>query len=411
MPDEAAAHSADGARPANGGVRVGYAGKPRLIGLLVKNFFLTLITIGFYRFWARARLRRYFWSNILIAGEPLEYTGTGLELFLGFLVAVAIMAPLGIVYVIARRVMLGNPVVEGLLALGYFVVLLIFVQVVVFRARRYRLSRTAWRGIYAGQTGSAWRYLALSLLYGLLMVATLGLAAPWRNIALERYKIDHSWFGESRFSLDARARDLFPRWLIVMAIIALPMIAAIALNLPLTAALFKPPHPRALWLLLISLLAGVPALIWYWVAAFRYIASRTTLGAIKIHSAAKGSAIVKTALLFGLAVMAVFIVMLLGFAGLAVVPYKAIMAAGAGADRAAVVQAMIPTILPAIIGIYVIAALLFQIISYRVLRVPIIRHLATTVEIENLAAVDTILQSAKPRQKLGIADSFDLGAI
>lgn len=64
--------------------RVGYEGRPGLVGLLSKNYFLTLITIGIYRFWAATRLRRYLWSNIRIGGDGLEYTGTGRELFLGF---------------------------------------------------------------------------------------------------------------------------------------------------------------------------------------------------------------------------------------------------------------------------------------------------------------------------------------
>jgi uncharacterized membrane protein YjgN (DUF898 family) len=31
-----------------------------LIGLLLKNSLLTVMTIGIYRFWAKTRIRRYF---------------------------------------------------------------------------------------------------------------------------------------------------------------------------------------------------------------------------------------------------------------------------------------------------------------------------------------------------------------
>ena len=37
-----------------------------------------------------------------------EECGTGLELFLGFLIAIAVLAPCGIAYVTLQRVMLGN---------------------------------------------------------------------------------------------------------------------------------------------------------------------------------------------------------------------------------------------------------------------------------------------------------------
>ena len=87
---------------------VGYLRKPGLVGIVVKNLVLTVITLGIYRFWARTRLRRYFWSNITISGEPLEYTGTGRELFVGFLIALAVLLPLGVVYAAVERALLGN---------------------------------------------------------------------------------------------------------------------------------------------------------------------------------------------------------------------------------------------------------------------------------------------------------------
>src|ERR1700722_1664932 len=93
--------------------RVIYASKPGLIGLLSKNYFLTLVTIGVYRFWAATKLRRYLWSNIEVAGDGLEYTGTGRELFLGFLVAMAVLLPLSIAYAVANRLSLGNPLLAG----------------------------------------------------------------------------------------------------------------------------------------------------------------------------------------------------------------------------------------------------------------------------------------------------------
>ena len=59
------------------------------------------MTFGLYRFWARTRLRRYIWSSIKPGGDSFEYTGTGLEKFLGFLIAlVVIMVYSGILQVV-----------------------------------------------------------------------------------------------------------------------------------------------------------------------------------------------------------------------------------------------------------------------------------------------------------------------
>ncbi|MGB0797738.1 MAG: DUF898 family protein, partial [Planktomarina sp.] len=73
----------------------------RLFWLAIKTTLLTVITLGVYRFWARTRIRRYIWSAIRPGGDEFEYTGTGLEKFLGFLLAVVILAVyLGILQVL-----------------------------------------------------------------------------------------------------------------------------------------------------------------------------------------------------------------------------------------------------------------------------------------------------------------------
>lgn len=57
-----------------------------MIGLSIANFFFRLATLGIYDFWARTEVRKKLWSAIRLNDEPLVYTGTGKELFLGFLI-------------------------------------------------------------------------------------------------------------------------------------------------------------------------------------------------------------------------------------------------------------------------------------------------------------------------------------
>ncbi|HUV32773.1 MAG TPA: DUF898 family protein, partial [Devosiaceae bacterium] len=65
---------------------------PSLFWLSLKTAVLTVMTVGFFRFWMTTMLRRHYWNSIRIHGDPLEYTGTGLEKILGFLVALIILA-------------------------------------------------------------------------------------------------------------------------------------------------------------------------------------------------------------------------------------------------------------------------------------------------------------------------------
>ncbi|HEY1506591.1 MAG TPA: DUF898 family protein, partial [Stellaceae bacterium] len=298
--------------------RVAYEGRPGLVGLLSKNYFLTLITVGIYRFWAATRLRRYLWSNIRIGGDGLEYIGTGRELFLGFLIALAVLAPLSIAYIVIYRLSLGSPALAASVQGCYFLALFIFLQVALFRSRRYRLSRTTWRGIYAGQTGSTWHYLGLFLGYGLLTVVTLGLALPWMHVALARYKLNNTCFGNRTLHIEAKGSALFGRWLVVLALIVVPVALAVLPNLSaLTHPVYLPqpkgpprlqaPHPGAFAFFFFAFVLGALGLIWYRIEAFRYLASRVRLGTMQLHSAAKGTSGIGMVLLFCLGMIGISI--------------------------------------------------------------------------------------------------------
>ncbi|MGZ0189619.1 MAG: DUF898 family protein, partial [Alphaproteobacteria bacterium] len=66
--------------PIRSPVRLAYLGQTgEAWRLAIKTTFLTVITLGIYRFWAKTRLRSYFWSRLTLNGEPLEYAGSGLE--------------------------------------------------------------------------------------------------------------------------------------------------------------------------------------------------------------------------------------------------------------------------------------------------------------------------------------------
>ncbi|MDH3738773.1 MAG: YjgN family protein, partial [Alphaproteobacteria bacterium] len=127
-----------------------------LFGILLVNALLGLVTLGIYRFWARTRLRQYFWNSIEIDGDLLEYTGRGLELFIGFLIVVAVLVPLfGGYSVLSTFLQATTPDVFAAVNFLYFITIFWLTRYAYFRARRYRLARTVWRGIRGGQDGSA----------------------------------------------------------------------------------------------------------------------------------------------------------------------------------------------------------------------------------------------------------------
>ena len=61
--------------------------------IAASNVLLIIVTLGIYRFWAAARQRRYLWSRTEVIGDRLEWSGTGKEMFIGFLIVTLVLLP------------------------------------------------------------------------------------------------------------------------------------------------------------------------------------------------------------------------------------------------------------------------------------------------------------------------------
>src|SRR5215213_5608523 len=122
----------------------------RLVSIAIVNSLLIVVTLSLYRFWAKTRVRRHIWSCIHINGEPLEYTGTGRELFLGALIVFLLLILPVVLIILVASIWLGpqHPL-TGTLQTGVTILVLLLTGMAIYRARRYRLSRTLWRGIAA----------------------------------------------------------------------------------------------------------------------------------------------------------------------------------------------------------------------------------------------------------------------
>ena len=166
--------------------------------LVLRGGLLQLLTAGFYRFWFLTNIRRRLWSATSFDGDALEYTGRGRELLLGFLFAMAILAPLFLAYFV-----LGLEIerFKAFASLPLTLFLYLFGQYASYRARRYRLSRTVWRGVRFWMEKDAWKYAFLSTALFVRSVVTLWIANPWRVAALERFKMRRTRYGhiQARF--------------------------------------------------------------------------------------------------------------------------------------------------------------------------------------------------------------------
>ena len=198
----AAASASLAAAPRDASLRIVNAsqiGAMLWIGLY--TFLLNIVTLTVFRFWGRTHFRRRLWADTRVGGEPLEYTGRGLELFIGFIIAIFTLMVPTIGAVFAAQLLLGPRAMIAVI-IPIYILLFVVIGVAIFLARRYHLSRTTYRGIRFAQTGSAWGYGFAAFGYGVLTVLTLGWFAPAAQIRLSRRMWSNAWYGGVRFTFE-----------------------------------------------------------------------------------------------------------------------------------------------------------------------------------------------------------------
>jgi uncharacterized membrane protein YjgN (DUF898 family) len=247
-----------------------------LFGIHLVNVLLTLVTLGVYYFWAKTRVRAYVSGQTEIEGDRFAYHGTARELLLGTLKAVLVFG-LPILLLNFIRDVLDAPallkVTAGVISGSLFFV---FFPIAMVGARRYRLSRTSWRGIRFSFRGRVWELIKIFILGSFLTGLTFGLYYPFFLVSRQAFMMSHSYFGSERFEFSGRGRALFG-----------PFVVAILLTLPTLG------------------------LCWLWYVALkrRYFWDNTTFGAARFSCSVTGGAL--------LGLWAVNVLLLVGTVGIA----------------------------------------------------------------------------------------------
>jgi uncharacterized membrane protein YjgN (DUF898 family) len=211
--------------PPPGPVRLRFIGR---VGdywrLMIRGAVFQAITLGIYRFWLFTDMRRFLWAATRVAGETPEYTGTASELLIGFLVAIGILIPIYGLFFIGS---LELGLLSQLSPVIAFIVLAGFGEYAAYRARRYRLTRTVFRGLRFHQTGSAARYAVRALLWWFPVVLTFGLAWPFAMANLERYKMRNTFYGDLGGSFAGSGARLFRSGFLIWLLVLAPLVAGL----------------------------------------------------------------------------------------------------------------------------------------------------------------------------------------
>ncbi len=286
-----------------------------LFGIHVISLFLTIITLGIYRFWWKTRVRRYMWSHFRYKDDAFEYTGTGLELFVGFVIVLfLVVLPITGLNIAAFWLMEnGNEVLGGLILGLFYIIVAVLFGAAIYRALMYRLSRTLWRGIRGGLTGSSFGYSFRYFGYTLLQIVTLWLATPYVTIKLFEYQLNNVWLGSGRLQFHADWRPLFKIYLlpgiifgIGFAVLIFGYVDMLMTQMELTEALEADNQERADELLqemaspgglialgLLVLFVGWIALFWYNAALYRTILAGSSFEGVAFSGKLTGGRFLK----------------------------------------------------------------------------------------------------------------------
>ncbi len=386
--------------------------------LLARGAVMLMFTLGIYRFWLTTDIRRYLWSSTEVAEESFEYTGTARELLLGFLIAIAVLVPLYSAFFLLTLTLGQIWSVLSIAALTFLG------QYAVFRARRYRLTRTVYRGVRFHQTGSAWRYSVYAVLWWMLILLSLGIAYPFAQSQLERFKMRNTFFGSLAGRFDGSGWHLFVRGLVLWALAVVPFaigavatILAIDWNTLISAA---PGDDKASWLensglagavvfaaltglwLLLSFAVLYPAfqtmVLRWWVSGLRF-------GDIAVDSRLRMSQVFGVyARFLGYALVFTFVVSVALMIG-------ALALAAVSRPLDASYKEIVTTLL--VLGAYVASALGYSTIYQATVKLGLWRCVVETLDISNTAVLEHVTAAGEPASPVGegLADALNVGGI
>ena len=370
---------------------------------MFKAFALYIPSFGFNRFWLKTDQRRFYWLHTTLGGDSFEYRGTARELVVGFLFAVAIYMPFAAAYSLAG---LYAETVQAYASLPFFLLTFAFSQYAAFRARRYRLTRTGFRGLRFWMGGTPWALGLGSFGWLVLTAITAGLAYPWMQAWVERYKMRNARFGNLPGGFSGTgwglARQYLVFGLVLVLVGALGMVAVGFASVSLAVG-----GGYLAWSLLLALFVVVvlvPALSVASVIGMRWWLNGISFGDLRVSTSIRATAMI------GPAVKTLLIILLalglwcaLGF-GLA----EALLRKSGGGLRTDLftsVFAVIPVLLWSTVGLIGVSFL--KTVFYNL---EFVRRIAAATTVSGLETLDTVAAAGAAEGAMGEGLADALGA-
>lgn len=421
---------------ADQGLKVDFVGRRgALFGLAFRTGVLTILTLGFYRFWMKTRLRRWYWSAIRPGGHPMEYVGDPFEKLLGFFIAVVVLTfyigILNLLLMFASFSIFSASWVGYLASFAGVIPLWFYAR---YRARRYVLGRTRWRAVRFGLEKGAWGYAGRALWYWFLTIVTLGILWPRMTFLLEKYKTDRTFFGSAKLVQGGSWTMLYrAAWPVIAGVVLTAFILLWVLVvdpfLPdedlwdtdffttiemMTdwAGAFNWNAPERLWLLVPSLMLLGYGLIYYRWGAKRIMANHKTAPGVTFASRLSGP---RVAMIYVFGIFISYMTLVLGGVALVLAAFGVfgpdVIETYVGIQMGGV---DLPRWLSFVIlgAMYLFIFLMWGVLHNTFVTFPLMRHMALTTTLPNTQGLNDVSQRERDAfaEAEGFAEALDLGA-
>src|ERR1035437_3745869 len=173
-------------------------------GIIILNWLLTIITLGFYFPWAKAKTLKYIYNSTALNKEKFTFHGTGKEMFVGYIkcfVFYVLIYGLAFLFSYLEMTIIGSII--------FYFAFISIIPVVIHGSYHYRFSRTSWRDIRFGYRGDRNKLFSDYLQWIFFSIITLGIYGSWMEMKLRGYLLNHVGAGNVEFKYFGVGKEYF----------------------------------------------------------------------------------------------------------------------------------------------------------------------------------------------------------
>lgn len=364
----------------------------------------------------------------------MEYTGDPFEKLLGFFIAVVILTfYIGVVNLLLMFVSFSVFEGQGAGYLASFLGVIPLWFYARYRARRYVLGRTRWRGVRFALEPAAWKYTGQALKHWAITLLSLGVLWPRMTFKLEKFRTDRTVFGDVGLQQQGRWQMLIPAtypfvtalaltglfalWLLRLDPLIDPGMTFDVVDLLRDPGALEttivPKDPHRLWLLPVLIIGLFYGAVHYASVTKRIMANHKTAGDVTLTS---NLSPLRIFMIYNLGYTLSYVVLLIGVIAMVFMAIP-LMGLEGVVDVLGPASPTDPTIprwvsVPLLILFYFTIFLLWSVFHNVFVTFPLMRHRARTLSLHNASDLARVSQRKRDQfaEAEGFSEALDLGA-